>query len=187
MKVLLQTDCGSRVPVPPAKRFLIRVIYYLFASRLPSTYFPGGRIFTAFRAFCVRRMTGSTCRNLEIEANVFIGTGRDVAIGDRCQINEECRLRNVRIGNNVMIAPQVMIPHSGHSYERTDIPMRDQPARYYQQTVIEDDVWIGSRAIIMHGVRIGTGAIVAAGAVVVKDVPPRAIVGGNPAKFIKSR
>ena len=53
--------------------------------------------------------------------------------------------------------------------------------------VVEDDVWIGARAIIMSGVKIGQGAVVAAGAVVSKDVPPYAIVGGVPAKIIKYR
>lgn len=132
-------------------------------------------------------MTNSSCEHLEIEAKVLLGTGRDVRIGKYCQINEECRIRNVEIGNYVMIAPQVMILHSGHSYERKDIPMYYQPPKYYPMTIIEDDVWIGSRAIIMHGVRIGKGAIVAAGAVVTKDVPPYTIVGGNPAREIKKR
>jgi maltose O-acetyltransferase len=169
------------------KRKLAGLLYYLVATHLPSTYFPGGKFYTAFRVWCVRAMTGTPCRELEIEANVLIGTGRDVAIGDRCQINEECRLRNVIIGNNVMIAPQVMIPHSGHFYDRIDVPMRDQPAKYYPSTILEDDVWIGSRAIIMHGVRIGKGSIVAAGSVVVKDVEPLSIVGGNPARLIRMR
>jgi len=62
-----------------------------------------------------------------------------------------------------------------------------QDARYYPQTVIEEDVWIGARALILPGLRIGTGAIVAVGAVVVKDVEPYSIVGGNPAGVIKYR
>ncbi|MDQ7799461.1 MAG: DapH/DapD/GlmU-related protein [Candidatus Edwardsbacteria bacterium] len=65
--------------------------------------------------------------------------------------------------------------------------MLEQGIRFYPQTVIEDDVWIGAQAIILPGVRIGRGAIVAAGAVVTKDVEPYAIVGGNPARLIKRR
>ena len=53
--------------------------------------------------------------------------------------------------------------------------------------IVEDDVWIGQNAVVLSGVRIGQGAIVAAGAIVTKDVPPYAIVGGNPAKIIKYR
>ena len=53
--------------------------------------------------------------------------------------------------------------------------------------ILEDDVWIGQRAMIMSGIRIGQGAVVAAGAVVTKDVPPYAIVGGVPAKVIRYR
>lgn len=54
-------------------------------------------------------------------------------------------------------------------------------------TVVGNDVWIGARALIMSGVNIGNGAVVAAGSVVTKDVPPYAIVGGNPAKIIRYR
>ena len=154
---------------------------------MPCTYYPGGKYFTRFRALCIRQMTGSQCLELEIESNVLIGNGGDVKIGDRCQINEECRIRNAIIGDNVMIAPEVMILHSGHSCERVDIPMRDQSPKYFSPTIIEDDVWIGSRALIMHGLKIGKGSIVAAGAVVTTNVEPYSIVGGNPAKLIKMR
>ena len=57
----------------------------------------------------------------------------------------------------------------------------------YKQTIIENDVWIGNRAIILQGVKIGTGAVIGAGAVVTKDVPPYAIVVGAPARIIKYR
>ncbi|MBN2012312.1 acyltransferase [candidate division KSB1 bacterium] len=169
------------------KRIVSGILYYLIASHLPCTYFPLGRLFTKIRTCCVRMMTGSKCLHLEIESGVFIGNGRDVSIGNHVQINENCRLRNVDIGNYVMIAPEVMIPHSGHNYEDVTKPMIFQGARNYAKTIIEDDVWVGSRAIIMHGVRLGTGSIVAAGAVVVKDVGQYTIVGGNPAKEIKKR
>ena len=74
-----------------------------------------------------------------------------------------------------------------HQFSRTDIPMRLQGHRQYQPVLIEDDVWIGARAIILPGLRIGKGAIVGAGSVVTKDVPPYAICVGNPARVIKSR
>ena len=169
------------------KKILFSLLYYGIAFHLPCSYYPGGRLFTKFRAFCVRYLTNSTCYKLEIEARVLIGNGRDITIGNYCQINEECRLRNVVIGNYVMIAPQVIIPHSGHSYDRIDVPMRNQSPKYYPKTIIEDDVWIGSRAIIMHGLRIGKGSIIAAGSVVTKDVEPLSIVGGNPAIEIRKR
>lgn len=69
------------------------------------------------------------------------------------------------------------------------ISVRDDEKRIEDDpgVVIEDDVWVGTRAIILAGVTIGRGAVVAAGAVVTKSVPPYAIVGGNPARILRMR
>lgn len=66
-------------------------------------------------------------------------------------------------------------------------PYCEQDAATKGAVIIEDEVWLGANSIILSGVTIGKGAIVAAGSVVTKDVPPYTIVGGNPAKFIKNR
>ncbi len=76
----------------------------------------------------------------------------------------------------------------GHNHDRTDIPMGHQGSTTSTPLHIAGDVWIGARAIILPGCRrIGHGAIIGAGAVVTKDVPDWAVVGGNPARIIKSR
>ena len=95
---------------------------------------------------------------------------------------------NVKIGKYTMLAPQVAILGGDHVMDWPGVPMyfSGRPGDI-PETVIEDDVWIGLRAIIMAGVRIGRGAIVAAGAVVTKDVEPYSIVGGIPAKVIGKR
>ena len=62
-----------------------------------------------------------------------------------------------------------------------------QGVKFYPQTVIEDDVWVGARALILPGVKIGKGSVIAAGSVVAKNVEPYSIVAGNPAKLIRSR
>ena len=80
--------------------------------------------------------------------------------------------------------------HNHHSEWITVYPFAEQIKQSYEpkgDTVIQSDAWIGMNAIIMPGVTIGEGAIVAAGSVVSKDVPPYTIVGGNPAKEIKKR
>jgi acetyltransferase-like isoleucine patch superfamily enzyme len=92
----------------------------------------------------------------------------------------------IEIGNNVMMGPCVNIIAENHNYEDVEIPMNAQGVNNIG-IKIEDDVWIGTRATILDGVHIGKGAIIAAGAVVNKPVPPYAIVGGVPAKILKLR
>lgn len=92
----------------------------------------------------------------------------------------------LRIGDNVMMGPDVTILTHTHNIERTDIPMGLQGS-IVKEVIIGNDVWIGMRSIIMPGVTIGNGAVIGAGAVVTKDVPDYAIVGGVPAKVIRYR
>ncbi len=106
-------------------------------------------------------------------------------IGNNTQIS--CiQYGDLVIGSNVMISPYVMITATVHDFEDTDVPMQLQ-GLHSKKVVIEDDVWLGGKSIILPGVTIGRGSIVAAGSIVTKDVPPFAIVGGNPAKVIKYR
>ena len=93
----------------------------------------------------------------------------------------------VRMGKYVMIGPELLITGADHCF---DIPGtavifsgRPQP----RECIIEDDVWIGARVTVLKGIRIGRGAIVAAGAVVSRNVAPYMIVGGVPARAIKPR
>jgi len=92
----------------------------------------------------------------------------------------------IEIGDNVMMGPGVNIIAENHVFEDVSIPMNRQGVTNVGIR-IADNVWIGTRAIILDGVNIGEGAVIAAGALVNKDVPPYAIVGGVPAKVIKSR
>ena len=98
------------------------------------------------------------------------------------------------IGNFVCIGGETVILMGGNNTHRNDwfsnYPFMDKIVESYRSkgdTVIEDGVWIGMRSMIMPGVRLGEGAVVAAGSIVTKDVPPYAVVGGNPAKIIKYR
>jgi maltose O-acetyltransferase len=168
-------------------RWIAMVLYYLFASHLPDTRVPCGKIFSSARVWLMKGFLGRCGNGLTVESDVELGNGLDIEIGNSVQINERSRIRNVKIGSHVMIAPEVMILNLGHITEKLDMPMIFQGKRVYSQTVIEDDVWIGARALLLPGVRIGQGAVVAAGAVVTKDVAPYSIVGGNPAKVIKWR
>jgi acetyltransferase-like isoleucine patch superfamily enzyme len=108
-------------------------------------------------------------------------------IGKNCLISEFSVLRGqggIHIGNNVYTSPFVQIVAVNHVYDDPTRPIIEQGITA-QGIVIEDDVWIGSSAIILDGVQIGKGAVVAAGAVVSKNVPPHTVVAGVPAKVIK--
>jgi len=86
-----------------------------------------------------------------------------------------------------MMAPEVIIFSISHQTSDTSTPMRLQGNAPARPVVIGDDVWIGQRAIILPGVTIGSGSIIGSGAVVTKDIAPFSVVGGNPARVIKSR
>jgi acetyltransferase-like isoleucine patch superfamily enzyme len=108
----------------------------------------------------------------------------DLRIGANCRVNRDCCLdarSGLRIGNNVSISPEVMILTTGHAYDDPGFGLVGAPV------VIEDRVWIGTRAMIMPGVTIGRGAVVAAGAVVTKNVAPGDVVAGVPARPIARR
>ena len=114
--------------------------------------------------------------------------GAKLSIGDRSGIGSKCVLQGpVQIGCDVMMGPEVLVYTRNHNFDRTDITMREQGYQEEKPVIIEDDVWIGARVVILPGIRVGKGAIIGAAAVVTKDVPPYAVVGGNPAKIIKFR
>lgn len=114
----------------------------------------------------------------------FISIGDHTALGKRAEI--EAEKSKVLVGNYVRIAAEVFITTNGHKFERTDVPIHLQ-GKEHDDVIIEDDVWIGRKAMIMPGVVIAKGTIVAAGAVVTKNFPPFSIIGGVPAKVIKQR
>jgi maltose O-acetyltransferase len=91
------------------------------------------------------------------------------------------------IGDDVMMGTDVTVITRNHKHERTDIPMRLQGFEEEKPVYIGNDVWLGDRVTLMPGVHIGNGCIVAAGSVVTKDVPDYSIVGGVPARVIRSR
>ena len=92
----------------------------------------------------------------------------------------------IEVGDNVMISPRVSIYSENHNFDDIHLPMIEQGVtRSFVK--IEDDCWIAANSIILAGVTVGKGAVVAAGSVVTKDVPPFSVVAGNPAKVVKAR
>jgi acetyltransferase-like isoleucine patch superfamily enzyme len=125
--------------------------------------------------------------NVVINKNVTIWVG-SLTLGNNIQINPNtCIYGRVIIGSNVMIAPNCMIASGNHGMEITGEPMIAQKSTSKGPIRIGDDVWIASNSVLLDGVNVGNGAIVGAGSVVTKDVPPMAVVVGNPARVISYR
>ena len=119
------------------------------------------------------------------------GGGGVIVIGHRVNLNTNVSVNAsiqgaIHIGDDVIIGPNAVLRTSDHEAEAVDRPMRDQ-GHVAGVITIESDVWIGANTTIVGGVRVGQGSVVAAGAVVVRDVEPYTIVGGVPARFIKKR
>lgn len=112
-----------------------------------------------------------------------------ITVGDETTINPYCVLYGaggLYIGNNVGIATHTVMVPSNHGYLDINIPMMKQPIEK-KGIFIDDNVWIGTHSVILDGVKIASGAIVAAGAVVSRDVASNDIVAGVPAKTISNR
>ncbi|MEY2704944.1 MAG: hypothetical protein RL407_1006 [Bacteroidota bacterium] len=92
----------------------------------------------------------------------------------------------IEIGDNVMMSPRVSIYAENHLFDHPELTIKEQGVKR-EFVKIEDDCWIAANTIILAGVTIGRGSVIAAGSVVTKDVPPYSIVAGVPAKVIKSR
>lgn len=129
---------------------------------------------------------------LQVENGVVLAPrGGSIVLGANCFLGDlvllqSCIGTSITVGDHVMIAKGASLYASNHNFERLDLPMKLQ-GESGQGIVVEDDVWIGANAVILDGVRLGRGCVVAAGAVVKRDVPPGEIVGGVPARFLKRR
>ncbi|MGM9551040.1 MAG: acyltransferase [Clostridia bacterium] len=111
----------------------------------------------------------------------------EITAGDNCSFNTYCVVHGkITLGDNVRIAPGAKIFGENHGFSRTDIPICTQP-NTSRGIVIDSDVWIGANAVITDGVKVGAHSIIGGGSVVTRDVPPYSVVGGNPARVIKSR
>jgi galactoside O-acetyltransferase len=116
------------------------------------------------------------------------GYGR-LTIGDYCSINSGVIFGltcDLTLGKHVLVADNVSFRTADHEFSNLDIPIVEQGERN-GAIVVEDDVWIGANVTLLRGVHIGRGAIVGANAVVTRDVPAFAIVGGVPAQVIGNR
>lgn len=166
---------------------LALIAYYLIAARLPDRSFPGGRLCGLLRERLCRRLFASAGVDLDIGSRVFVGDGRFIRIGSRSGLGSGSRVYGAIIGEDVICGPGVLFLRENHRYDDLTRPIRAQAFTEPAPPVVGDGAWIGERAVLLPGRRIGEGAIVGAGAVVTRDVNPHEIVGGNPARPIGRR
>lgn len=171
------------------------MVYYGFARHLPKSNVPGiGKFAKWLRYRCARHLFAECTGNLNLEQGAYFGNGKNfhvLAEGHICGLGKNfvCHNRIVTIYGDLLMGEDVLFQgYGGHSFDNPDEPIGSGAPLPDTPLEIMGDVWIGARAIIVPGCRrIGAHSIIAAGAVVTKDVPEYAIVGGNPAKVIRMR
>ena len=166
------------------KKVIIRVENILLEFQVFILHLVGYIPFHCCRRFFYRLAGIKIGKGSSIHTGARFYDPRNIVIGEDSILGEGIVLdgrAQLTIGSHVDIATDVMIYNSQHDTESESFQAEDKPV------VIEDYVFIGPRSIILPGVKIDRGAVVAAGAVVTKDVPPYAIVGGIPAKIIGER
>lgn len=167
---------------------LYLLLYYVIARHLPYQPIPGYKIGNRLRKMLCERIFKSAGKNIVIKHGAYFGDGENIIIGNNSQLGINCKVENdLVIGDNVLMGPDIIIFSSEHEFKNLDIPIMFQGAKRKNPVIIGNDVWIGTRAVIMPGIKIGDHSIIGANAVVTKDIPAYAIVGGVPAKILKFR
>lgn len=169
-------------------KILCLIIYYCLIRHLPASNNRVGKWVRPIRSSVCRNIFKSSGIGINIEKGAYFGCGSEIEIGNYSGIGVNSQVYGpVKIGNDVMMGPEVIILTGEHEFGSADIPIRMQGNRPVQPVFIDDDVWVGTRSIILPGLRIGKGSIIGAGSIVTKDVPAYSIVAGNPARLIRYR
>lgn len=141
------------------------------------------------RILVFRLLLGKLGKAVLIDYGTYFRYPKKISIGGGASINRGCELYaahlatggTITIGNNVALGPHVKVFAGGHDYNTLNLTDTAGPV------VIDDFVWIGGNTTILPGVYIGEGAVIGAGSVVTRDIPPYSIAVGNPARVIKRR
>jgi maltose O-acetyltransferase len=141
------------------------------------------------RRVIYRRLFRRLGRHSLIYSGIYLTHTYGIDAGDYLSINTGALIDargGITMGSGVMIGPNAVIVSSSHRFDRTDVAMTSLD-HIMEPVIIGDDVWIGAQSFIRGGVTIGRGALVAAGAIVLDDVPDYKIIAGNPGRIVRDR
>lgn len=170
------------------KKVLFLFAYYLVAIRFPTQPVPGWRFGYWLRRRLMEGIAERCGRGVVVKQNAYVGSGRGLCIGNDSQLGDNCRIGpNVTIGDDVVMGPDVVIMTTSHAFEDPTQLVRRQGELPVRPVRIGNDVWIGTRVIILPGVAVGDGSVIGAGSVVTCNVPAFAIAAGNPARVLRRR
>ncbi|QDT15524.1 Galactoside O-acetyltransferase [Alienimonas californiensis] len=173
---------GYRRPAEQARPGLLwwAIWWPVGALALDSALLPISRL----KAPLLRAFGATIGKGLVMKPRVRVKDPRNLVIGDHCWVGEGVWIDNlaqVTLGNDVCLSQGAYLCTGGHNYARASFDLVTGPI------TVEGQAWVGAKAVLLPGVTVGAGAVVAAGSVVTKDVPPGMIVGGNPARVLRPR
>lgn len=166
-------------------RYVYYFLYIAIFRHTPDSWRPYSLFFPGLRAALVRAFVDKCGVGIHVKSNADISP--HISIGDRSELGCNSLIYgSVTIGSDVLMGPGVKIITRNHLVADPTMPIREQ-GEEERPVVVGDDVWIGANVVILPGVEIKRGAVIAAGAVVTKDVGELEIVGGVPARVIGRR
>ncbi len=169
------------------KKFSL-IAYYMMAIYFPTKPVPGYKVGYFLRRALFGFIAEKAGKDIVIKQGCYLGSGVGLIVGNRSQLGHNARIgQYVTIGDDVIMGPDVIIMSNSHAFQDLDTPINKQGPLPIRPVTIGNDVWIGTRVIILPGVSIADKVVIGAGSIVTKDLPYGAIAVGNPAKVIKMR
>lgn len=169
---------------------ILKLLPFSFALWLfTSLRYTRGLIGFGLRYGLLKRLAKECGDNVGVNDSAFLRYPELLKLGSNISIHSLCYIDaqgEIEIGNDVSIAHNVSILSFEHDFSDVNKPIKDAPC-IGKKIVIENDIWIGAGVRILGGVTIGTGSIIGAGAVVTKDIPPKSVAVGVPARVIRTR